>query len=88
MTGKEKKHKSIFRVNLKCFVKKKKKSHGGGTHKGDCGTVNTPKRLTVKGRKQLCKQVTTGQCHTVVRAEPQLQLRRWWAKPSYCCEWQ
>lgn len=40
------------------FCKKKKRmSHGGGTHKGDCGTVNTPKRHTVKGKKQLCKQV-------------------------------
>lgn len=63
-------------------------SHGGGTHKGDCGTVNTPKRHTVKGKKQLCKQVTTAQCCTVVSAEPQLQLRRRWAESSYCGEWQ
>lgn len=56
--------------------------------KGDYGKVNTPKRLTVKRRKQLCKQVSKGQCCTVVSAEPQLQLRRRWAESSYCCEWQ
>lgn len=51
MTKKEKEHKSIFRVNLKCFVKRKKKQVMEEEDKGDYGTVNTPKRFTVKRRK-------------------------------------